>query len=193
MINIPVLQFFGAAGHAAEKAAETGHGAEPSGIGALGIDVFAILAQAATFLLLFILVKKFALDKIAATLEERRQTIDNGVRLGQKMEAESAKLEETVEERLRQARTEADKILAEAHSEAGSVVKAAEVQASAKVDDMIAEAHAKINEDMKKARKELEADLRGWVADATAVVLREKLDAQTDEALLSRALHEARS
>ena len=69
-----------AAGHAAE---------EPAGIAALGIDPLAILAQAGTFLVLFWVVKKFALNKISATLEERRKTIDQGVRLGQKREGKS--------------------------------------------------------------------------------------------------------
>ena len=55
---------------------------ETKGIGALGIDALAILAQAATFLILFLIIKKFALEKIVATLEKRRKTIDDGVRLG---------------------------------------------------------------------------------------------------------------
>ena len=48
----------------------------------------AILAQAATFLVLFFVIKKFALDGIVSTLEKRRKTIDDGVRLGREISAQ---------------------------------------------------------------------------------------------------------
>jgi F-type H+-transporting ATPase subunit b len=174
------------AGHG-EKAA--GHAAEePAGIAALGIDPLAILAQAGTFLVLFWVVKKFALNKIASTLEERRKTIDNGVRLGQKMEAEEAKLEEKIEAELRKARNESDKIIAETQREAGEIMKAAEEKASQKVEQMLAEAHAKISEDMEKSRQQLKKDMLVLVAEAAEVILEEKLDAKKDETLVQRAL-----
>lgn len=168
----------------AEHAAE-----ETAGIAALGIDPLAILAQAVTFLLLFWVVKKFALDKIAATLEERRKTIDQGVRLGQKMEAEQAKLEEKIEAELRKTRNQADKIVADAQREAGEVVKSAEVKAAEKVEQMIADAHAKIDEDMVQAKKALEKDILALVASATEVIIEEKLDPKKDESLIQRALN----
>lgn len=177
-----------AAGHAAEAAAAGGHAAEEAGIAALGIDPLAILAQAGTFLLLFWVVKRFALSKIAATLEQRRQTIDNGVRLGQRMEAEEARLEERIEAELHKTRAKADQIIAESQKEAGEIIKAAEEKASEKVDQMLKDAHAKIDEDMVRARKVLERDILALVAEATEVIIEEKLDAKKDESLISRAL-----
>lgn len=174
---------------AAETAESAGHAAEESeGIAALGLDPLAILAQAGTFLVLFWVVKKFALDKISKTLEERRQTIDKGVRLGIKMEAEEARLEEKIEESLRKTRVEADNIIADAQAESGKIIKAAEDQASQKVEQMLADAHAKIDEDMAKAHKALEKDILALVADATEVIIEEKLDAKKDESLINRAL-----
>jgi len=85
---------------------------EAGGISALGLDPLAILAQAITFLLLFWILKKFALTKIVDTLEKRRKTIDEGVELGLKMAEEQEKLNAKIEEKLAQARVEADKIIA---------------------------------------------------------------------------------
>lgn len=161
---------------------------EAEGIAALGIDPLAILAQAATFLLLFWVVKRFALDKIVKTLEDRRKTIDNGIRLGRKMEAEEAKLEEKIEAELKKARIKADQILADAQREGGEAIRAAQDQATQKVDQMIADAHAKISEDMNKARKELERDMLRLVAEATEAIIEEKLDAKKDETLIQKAL-----
>ncbi len=169
-------------------AATEGQAEEVAGIAALGIDPLAILAQAVTFLVLFWIVKKFALEKIVKTLEDRRKTIDSGVRLGLEMRAEKEKLDEAVEQKLHEARLEADKILAGAQHEAGSIVKQAETTAVSKVETMITDAHARIEDDVRKAKRELEKEMVNLVADATEIVLGEKLDAPKDDELVKRAL-----
>lgn len=163
---------------------------EVSGIGALGIDPLAILAQAATFLLLFFIIKKFALTKIVTSLEARRKTIDDGIRLGREMEAEKEKLDEKVKATLKEARLESDKIIAASHEEAGSVIKEAEDVANRKADTMLADAHTKIEEDIEKARLGLEKEMRGLVAEATEAIIRTKLDSKADEKLLKQVFDE---
>lgn len=168
-----------------------GSGAEqPAGIAALGIDPLAILAQAGTFLVLFFLLKKFALKGIVETLEKRRKTIDDGVRLGMEMEGEKAKLDEQVEVIIHKARVEADKIIAQAHEESGGIIKEAEDKAVQKVNAMIADAHNKIDGDIKQARKELERETLRLVADATEMIIKERLDVSKDAKLIENALQE---
>jgi F-type H+-transporting ATPase subunit b len=161
---------------------------EESGIAALGIDPLAILAQAVTFLVIFYVIKKFALEKIMNSLEERRKTIDKGVRLGYEMAEERSKLEKQIEDSLHKTRQQADKIIASAHEEAGEMIKAAEDTAARKVDTMLAEAHLKIGEDLNRAKKELEKEMLTLVADATEAIIDEKLDVRKDESLIQRAL-----
>jgi F-type H+-transporting ATPase subunit b len=163
---------------------------ESEGIAALGIDPLAILAQAGTFLVLFFIVKKFALEKIVASLEKRRQTIEDGLLLGREMEAEKAKLDQTVEDTLHKTRAEADKIIVSAQKESATIIKQAEEAAGRKADAMLADAHNKIGEDINKARKDLEHEMRTLVAQATEVIIKEKLDANKDSALIERAIKE---
>ncbi|HMS23602.1 MAG TPA: F0F1 ATP synthase subunit B [Candidatus Saccharibacteria bacterium] len=163
---------------------------EVSGIGALGIDPLAILAQAATFLLLFFIIKKFALTKIVTTLESRRKTIEDGIRLGREMEAEKEQLDEKVKATLKEARIESDKIIADSHEEAGSVIKEAEDVANRKADMMLADAHVKIEEDIDKARVGLEKEMRGLVAEATEAIIKTKLDSKADADLLGKTMKE---
>lgn len=169
-----------------------GSSEQPQGIAALGIDPLAILAQSITFLLLFWIIKKFALDKIVKTLENRRQTIDDGVRLGREMEAEKEKLSKKIELELKKARSEADKIIAQSHEDAGGILREAEEATARKVDAMLADAHAKIEEDIQSARIGLEKDIRKLVADATEVIIEQKLDANKDMNLIERALARVR-
>lgn len=166
---------------------------EAQGIAALGIDPLAILAQAATFLVLFFVIKKYALDGIVKSLEQRRKTIDDGVRLGVEMEAEKEKLEAKIEEQLAKARKEADKIIAESHEEAGGIMKEAEAETARRVEAMLAEATNRIEEETANARAELQQEMRTLVAEATETILEEKLDTKKDASLLERALNRVRA
>lgn len=166
---------------------------EPQGIAALGIDPLAILAQAGTFLVLFYIVKKYALEKIVNTLEERRKTIDDGVRIGRQMEVERQKLEATIEAELTRARKEADNIIATAHQESGAILEQAQESAQHRAASLLADAHVKIDEDIIRARQGLEKDIRELVAEATAVILEEKLEAKKDMSLIDRALAKVRN
>ncbi|MEO5627288.1 MAG: F0F1 ATP synthase subunit B [Candidatus Saccharimonadales bacterium] len=166
--------------------------AEPQGIAALGIDPWAILAQAVTFLLLFVLIKKFALSKIVNTLEARRKTIDKGVLLGIEMEQQKEHLDEEVDKMLQKARAEADKIIAGGQTEAGAIIKQAEADAGRKADALMADAHNRIGEDIERAKNELKKDMINLVANATGAIIHEKVTAQSDGKLIAKILEEAK-
>ena len=164
---------------------------ETGGISTLGIDPLAILAQATTFLLLFWIIKRFALTKIIATLEKRRQTISEGVELGLEMRQEQEKLNERIEQKLAEARAEADKIIAGGHEEAGAVIKEAEAKATAKFNTMLADASSRIDEETKHAKKALEQEVLDLITRATELVVEEKLTSQKDNELIKRSLEKA--
>lgn len=165
---------------------------ESGGISALGLDPLALLAQAATFILLFWLVKKFALNKIVDTLEKRRKTIDAGITLGEEMQAEKERLVLRVEEAMAKARTEADKIIAGAQAEYARMLGEAEEKATQKTTAMLADAETRIAEEIDKARAELEKEMVSLVADATEILVREKLSPSKDNELIIKSLQEAR-
>ncbi len=163
-------------------------GESTGGIASLGVDLKALLLQAATFVIVFLLLKKFALDKIVAMLEKRHETIDQGVTLGLEMQKAKAELAAKAEKVLHDARLEADKIIAAGRQEVSVLLKEAEAAAARKTDAMLADAHTKIEEDMLKARKQLEKDMLTLVAEATEIVIGEKLDINKDTALIEKAL-----
>lgn len=173
-------------------AAEEHASEETAGIGALGLDPLAILAQSVTFLVLFWVVKKFALDKIVASLEERRKTIDKGVRLGLEMQSEKENLDAQVETALKQARLDSDALITKANQEAGKIIKQAEETARTRTESMLIDAQARIDDEVAKAKRGLEQEMVRLVADATEIIIREKLDAKKDNAFIERALLEAK-
>lgn len=173
---------------AAEAASE-----HAGGLSALGIDFKGLVLQVITFVLVFLILKKFAFDKILKALEERRVAIDKGVYLGQEMEAEKTKLEERIDKALKDARIEADKVLNEARADAAAVLKQAEADAAHKTETMIAQAHSKIDDDINQARQALEGELLDLVSEATEAIIDERLDVKKDQALIKKALSEVKA
>lgn len=165
--------------------------AEKSGIAVLGINPVGLMLQLVTFLILFAIIKKFALSGIIAMLEKRRKTINDGIRLGRNMEAEHAKMEELVEKTLRDTRHEADKILAAANQQAGEILKSAEITAERKTTQMLSESRAQLELAVESAKKQLKYETANLVADATGLLINEKLDINRDSAIIAKALKEA--
>lgn len=168
---------------ASEAAAEGG-----SPLAALGVNFKSFLFQLITFLLVFLLLKRYAFTPITKLLHERRKVIDDGVRMGLKMEKEKAKMDEDVKQVMREARVDADKVIATAHKEAREILREAEKSAQKKTDAMVADAQARIEEEQHQAKKKLEKDIVGLVSEATETIVHEKVDPKKDADLIDKAI-----
>jgi F-type H+-transporting ATPase subunit b len=163
-------------------------GDSSSGIGALGINLSSFLIQLGTFVIAFLVLRKWAFKPILEVLNRRRETIEQGVALGEKMQKEQAELERKVADTLRDARLQADKIIAEAGERGRQAIAEAEAKAKDKAEAIISTAEDRIDQDIKLARTKLEKEVAGLVADATEVIINEKVDTKKDAALIDRAL-----
>lgn len=160
-----------------------------SGIGALGIDGKAFIIQLVTFVLAFWVLKRYAFKPILKMMDRRRQTIEDGVTLGEQMKQEQAKLEAKVEKTLHETRIKADGILADAQESGRQLIRDAEAKAQTKADGILAEAKERTKQDVARARRQLEAEVVSLVADATETIIGEKVDAKKDAALIDKALN----
>jgi F-type H+-transporting ATPase subunit b len=164
-----------------------------SGIGALGIDGKALVIQLVTFLLAFLVLKKWAFGPIIRLMDERRDVIEKGVNLGEEMKKERVAFEAEVQKELQKARTEADGIISGAQDTAKETVREAEDKARDKAAGILKEAEARTELEMQRARKALEKELVELVSEATEAIIDEKVDAKKDAALIDRALKERAS
>ncbi|HVV25992.1 MAG TPA: F0F1 ATP synthase subunit B [Candidatus Saccharimonadales bacterium] len=171
-------------------AAITQFGDSTSGIGALGFDGKAFVIQLITFILAYLVLRRWAFGPIIKVLRERRETIENGVKLGEQLRKEQADMEAKVEQALADSRQKADSLIAEAQDEGRQIVKEAEDKAREKAAGVVAEAESRIAQDTARARQALEKELVGLVSDATEAIVEEKIDAKKDAALIDRALKE---
>lgn len=154
----------------------------------LGIDAKTLIFQFITFLIVFVVLKKFAVKPIVAMLNKRHETIDDGVRMGMTMEKEKAKFDKKLDAVMRETRHEADKIIANANKEAREIIRDAEKAAQRKTDAMFADAEARIAEESKQAKRKLEKEIVEMVSTATEAIVGEKVDASKDAKLIDKAL-----
>lgn len=168
----------------------TNFGTSSSGIGALGVDGRAFIIQLITFLLAFFILKRYAFGPIIKLLQERRETIEQGVKLGEKMKKEEAEMEAKVEKALRDSRVKADEIIANAQDAARSTIREAEDKAKDKAAGILKSAEESISQETIRARAKLEKEIVGLIAETTSAVIKEKVDAKQDGVLIERMLKE---
>jgi F-type H+-transporting ATPase subunit b len=166
----------------------TQFGAASAESGILGLNVHEFVIQLITFILAILVLMKFAVGPINKILDQRRETIEKGVSLGEKMQKDQAEMEAKVAAALRDARAEADKILAEAGERGRQAITEAEAKAKEKAEAIIASGQERVEQDIKEARTKLEKELSSLVAEATEAVIGEKVDTKADAVLIDKAL-----
>lgn len=164
-----------------------------SGIGALGINGQSLLIQLLTFLLAYIVLRKYAFKPILRVLQERRDLIENGVKLGEEMQKEQAALETKVAQALHDARKQADGIIADANDAAQAAIRTAEDKARVKADNIVKDAAVRTEQEAVRVRAQIEKEVVGLISDATEAIIDEKLDDKKDAALIDRVLKEQRA
>lgn len=169
-------------------AATEGQEEPVQGIAALGIDPKAFVIQLITFLLVYLILRRFVFKPVVRVLQKRQETIEQGVKLTSELTNQKEALDKEVAEARKQARKDAEKIVAESHAQATAMIKDAEEAAQAKAAAVIEDAHKKIADDAARARRDLEKEMVELVIAATEKVTGEKIDAKKDNALITSAL-----
>ena len=170
-------------------ASEAAHSEESAGLlGALGINGKLFVTQLLAFLVLVAILGKFVYPVLVRSIDERRESIEKGLKQAKEAQQASEDAEVRVQRLLADARKEADDILARSQSEATAQVAEAEDKARKRSEQIIKDAHTQLESDVAKARVALKKDTASLVAMATERILREKIDGTKDAQLINRAL-----
>jgi len=162
--------------------------ARGNALGALGLNVQSFLFQLITFVLLLLILRKYAFPQLVRTLEERRKAVEQSIDQAKQTEAAMHKAEQQIEHMLREARDQAGELVAAGHREAAKMVEAAEAKASKRAEQIVKDAHTDMQHELAKAREALVRETAQLVAEATGVIIKEKVDAGKNAALITKAL-----
>jgi F-type H+-transporting ATPase subunit b len=147
-----------------------------------------LIAEVVAFILMVVILARYAYPRIMQVAEEREKKIEAGVRAAEEAEKRLAEVQEQVAHILDEARDQGREIIARAHREA--VVEAEEVRIKARADAeaLLERATAEIGAERDRAIQELRAQVSALVVEATAIVIRETLDAKSHQRLIDEAL-----
>lgn len=127
-------------------------------------------SQVIVFVLVAILLKKFAFGPVMAMLDQRRQTIEQGLKHAEQMKQELAQAQARAQEVIGQAGAQATRIIEEARAAAARVQEAGTQKAIAAATEIIAKAREANAVELAGMKSELRAEIGRLVVDTTARV-----------------------
>ncbi|MEI7838206.1 MAG: F0F1 ATP synthase subunit B [bacterium] len=161
---------------------------QSSGIGALGVNLQALIIQLITFLIVLWVLKKWAFKPILKVLSDRRKLIESGVNLGNEMKKKEQELEEERKKILHEAQANADKLISDSKDEAKDIISKSEDDAKNRATSILEDANKQIDENTKRSKKKLEKELYGLISEATEAIIGEKIDETKDAKIIDNVL-----
>jgi F-type H+-transporting ATPase subunit b len=152
-----------------------------------GFDLKIFLSQVVSFIIVALLLRRFAYKPILAVLEERRQRIQEGLLNAEKIKQQLAQAEQRYQETLAKANVEAQKMIDEARSSAGVIAERKEQEAIAAAEQILAKAREASALEHEREMARLKRELGRLVVDTTAKVTGKVLNAEDQKRLQEEA------
>lgn len=156
----------------------------------LELDLQQIVSQALSFLLLLWVLRRFAWRPLLALLDQRRETIEKGLREIAQAKDDAARLQAEYAERLAKIHDEARVKIQEAILEGKRVSLEIQEQARAQGHALLTKSKETVELELAKAKVVLRDQMASMVMDAVERILHQKLDPKTDRQLVEAVLSE---
>lgn len=153
-------------------------------------DLGQAIAATAIFLVLLVVLGRWAWKPIVAQLRQRERNVAESVRSAEKREEQARDLTQEYKSRLDAARGEADRIMASSRKEAADARDRIIELARAEARKAVRQAREEIERDRKNALRELQAVTAQVAADIAEQVLGRTLTPQEHQRLVDESLRE---
>lgn len=158
----------------------------------LGIDWQMLILQLVGFLLLIFLLSKWVYPWLMKSVDERQGKIEAAAKMAAEAQEQASKAEEKTAELLEEARKEAADIVNTARKESAAALSESEEKARTQAERIVSEAHEQIDKDIIAAKKALYNETLDLVASATGTLTGSVMDAKKNEAVITKAVKEAK-
>jgi len=143
----------------------------------LGLIFWTFLA----FIVVFIILKKYAWKPILSTLKEREEGIANAISSAEKVKAEMAALKNENEALMTKAREERAKMLKEAKEHSNKMIAEAKDKAKAEYEKIVADAQQAIQQQKNAALTDVKNQVGALVIEVSEKILRRELSNQSEQ------------
>jgi F-type H+-transporting ATPase subunit b len=152
----------------------------------LGVMIWTLIAFGVSLLIL----RKLAFPRIAEALDKRRRAIEESIESAERTRVEADRLLAEYRERLREAREQADDIVARSRKAADKLQDDAKVDANAKREEMMEQTRRDIEQETRRAIDQIRREVADLTVLATEKVTRKSLDDDDHRRLIEEALSE---
>ena len=158
-----------------------------------GFNLWMFLSQVISFVIVALLLKRFAYKPILAILEERRQRIAEGLLNAEKIKQQLAEAEQRYQEILAKANGEAQKMIDEARASAGVIAERKQQEAIVAAEQIMAKAREASALEHERTMSQLKRELGRLVIDTTAKVTGKVLTSEDQRRLQEEASRQVAS
>lgn len=158
----------------------------------LGINFNLIVAQAVNFILLLIVLQRFAYKPILKMLNERTEKIEKSLKQAQKIEEELKNTEKIKRVEIEKAKKEAQKIVQEAYEISESKIQESMDRTKAKTKEIVEKAKQEIKAEKEKSIGEAKKEIADLAVQITKKVIGNNISKENQKKLVNETLSKLR-
>lgn len=158
----------------------------------LGLDSALLISQMVNFILLMLLLRKYAYAPVLKMLEERSQKIEKSLADAKRIEEELKNTEETKIAEIRKAKEEAADIIKKSYDTAQANSDKSIEETRKKTQEIVAKAKEEIQSEKEKSVKEAEKQIADLAIQIAEKIIKKNLDEKTEKKLAEETLSKIR-
>jgi len=159
-------------------------------LGTLGINWKLFLAQLVNFSIILFILWRWVFKPVAGALEARRQKVEESVAKAEKIETQMREADSEREQKLQQARLDAEEIIKRTASEAEKNKQHTLLAARDEAEKILNKAKQQMTAEKQQMLKEVREEVADLVVMATEKILREKLTDKKDREMIQNVMQE---
>lgn len=160
-----------------------------------GVDVILPAAAelfwgAVAFVILYVVLAKFAFPRLNETLDERRASIQGRLEDAEERLAEADRIKQRYEEQLADAKSEANRIIEEAKSTAESLRRDIVAKAEAEAQTIVSRAQQEVAAERDRALQQLRQEVGTLSVELASRIVEKELDQASHQELVDRYIQQ---
>jgi F-type H+-transporting ATPase subunit b len=152
----------------------------------VGLMIWTVLA----FLVALFILRKYAFPQISAALEKRQHLIEESIETAQRTKDEADEILAEYRERLKEARAQAEEIVARARKNGEAAERHSFEQAKESREELLEQTRRDIESETRRAIQEIRKEVADLTVAATERVTRKTLNEEDQRRLVEEALSE---
>src|SRR5690625_3205221 len=152
--------------------------------------IVTLIIEILSFALFIYFFKRVLWTPLMGVMEQRTETIADGIAAGERGEKQLAEAKEESEKMLRETRQQVQEILSNADQQAADTMEQARQEARAEGERLVESARSEIQREVHTAREELRQAVSTLSMGAAEKIIEREIDARTHEQLLDNAMEE---